>query len=147
MDIINHRGHLIFDGCDTVELVRTYGTPLYVFSETDIVEKCRAIRSEFLEKYENTRAAYAAKAFCTLGMVKLMEREGMCLDVVSGGELYTALQAGFPPERIEFNGNNKLPAELQQAVEAGIGRVIIDGLQELSLLESICSAQGRSSSA
>lgn len=143
MDIINHRGHLIFDGCDTVELVRTYGTPLYVFSETDIVEKCRAIRSEFLEKYENTRAAYAAKAFCTLGMVKLMEREGLCLDVVSGGELYTALQAGFPPERIEFNGNNKLPAELQQAVEAGIGRVIIDGLQELSLLESICSAQGR----
>ena len=78
-----------------------------------------------------------------MGMVKLVEREGLCLDVVSGGELYTALQAGFPPERIEFNGNNKLPAELEMAVEAGIGRIIVDGLQELSLLEGICAARGR----
>ena len=143
MEITSREGRMFIEGCGAEDLARAYGTPLYVYSEPDIVDKCRGIRREFLDKYEDTRAAYAAKAFCTMGMVKLVEREGLCLDVVSGGELDTALQAGFPPERIEFNGNNKLPAELEMAVEAGIGRIIVDGLQELSLLEGICAARGR----
>ncbi|MCI2105117.1 MAG: diaminopimelate decarboxylase [Intestinimonas sp.] len=135
-------GILFFDGCDTTALAAQYGTPLYIFSETEIVSRFSELRSCFLEKYYNTRVAYACKAFCTPAMLRLVMREGMCIDVVSGGELYTALRAGFPPERIEFNGNNKLPSELELAVDAGIGRIIIDGLQELPLLESICRKKG-----
>ena len=131
--------HLYFDGCDTVKLAEKYGTPLYVLSYTDILNKIGEVKKSFLDRHENTRAAYAAKAFCTLAMLKIVEKEGLCLDVVSGGELYTAIQAGFPAERIEFNGNNKQPAELEMAIDYGIGRLIIDGLQELKLIESICA--------
>lgn len=136
-------GTLHFDGCDTAQLAKEYGTPLYVFSETEMVGRLRELKTNFLEKYSNTRVAYACKAFCTPAMLKLIQREGLCIDVVSGGELYTAIRAGFPPEGIEFNGNNKLPSELEMAVEYGIGRIIIDGLQELELLESICKRQGK----
>lgn len=134
-------GTLYFDGCNTLELAKQYGTPLYVFSETDIVSRFDALRTSFLEKWPGSRVAYACKAFCTPAMLALVAREGMCIDVVSGGELYTAIQAGFPPERIEFNGNNKLPSELELAIQYGIGRIIIDSLQELSLIEKICEAQ------
>lgn len=134
---------LYFDGCNTVELAEKYGTPLYVMSETSIVEKCREIRNTFLNKYERTRAAYASKAFLTLSMCKIIEREGLCIDVVSGGELYTAVKAGFPAERIEFNGNNKTIEELESAVDYGIGRIIVDGLDELGLIEKICMKKGR----
>ena len=134
---------LYFDGCSTVELARQYGTPLYVFSESEIVRRCSELRRCFLTVWPNTRAAYACKAFCTPAMLRLVQREGLCIDVVSGGELYTAIQAGFPAERIEFNGNNKLRAELELAVDYGIGRVILDGLQELPLLEEICAARGK----
>lgn len=136
-------GQLYWDGCSAQDLAETYGTPLYVFSQSAIEAECRAIRDCFLSRYENTRAAYAAKAFSCLGIFRLMEREGFCLDVVSGGELYAALQAQFPPERIEFNGNNKQPEELEMAVEAGVGRIIIDGLDELPIIEELCRAKGR----
>jgi len=134
---------LYFDGCNTVELAEKYGTPLYVMSETAIVEKCREIRDTFLNRYERTRAAYASKAFLTLAMCKIIEREGLCMDVVSGGELYTAIKAEFPAERIEFNGNNKSVEELELAVDYNIGRIIVDGLDELSLIEKVCRKKGR----
>lgn len=134
---------LYFDGCDTRALAKKYGTPLYVFSETDMVGRFSELRRDFLSKWENTRVAYACKAFCTTAMLKLVQREGMCIDVVSGGELYTAIQAGFPAERIELNGNNKLVAELELAVEYGIGRIIIDSLQELAYIEAICKEKGK----
>lgn len=136
-------GVLCFDGCNTVDLAHKYGTPLYVISETDIMEKFNELKRDFLSKYKNTRVAYACKAFCTKGMVKLCQREGMCIDVVSGGELYTAMEAGFPAEQIEFNGNNKLPSEIEMAVDYGIGRIIVDGLQELDIIESICREKGK----
>ncbi len=136
-------GVLYFDGCNTVELAHKYGTPLYVISQTDITEKFTELKRDFLSKYENTRVAYACKAFCTKGMIKLCQREGMCIDVVSGGELYTAMEAGFPAEQIEFNGNNKLPSEIEMAVDYGIGRIIVDGLQELDIIESICREKGK----
>lgn len=135
--------HLYFDGCDTVTLAQKYGTPLYVYSENAISKECSEIRECFLDRYENTRAAYACKAFSTLAMCRIMEREGFCLDVVSGGELYTAIRSGFPAERIEFNGNNKLPDELELAVDYGIGRIIVDGLTELARIESICRKLGK----
>ena len=112
-------------------------------SETAIVGKFSQLKEEFLDKYENTRVAYAAKAFFPMAMAKIAEREGMCVDVVSGGELYTALKAGFPPERIEFNGNNKLPDELRLAVKNGIGRIIVDGFSELEKIEEICKEENR----
>ncbi|MFA9422767.1 MAG: diaminopimelate decarboxylase [Sedimentibacter sp.] len=134
---------LYFDGCNTVELAQKYGTPLYVMSETAIVEKCSEIKNSFLNKYERTRAAYASKAFLTLSMCKIIQREGLCMDVVSGGELFTAMKADFPAERIEFNGNNKSVEELELAIDYNIGRIIIDGLDELSLIESICKEKGK----
>lgn len=136
-------GILYFDGCSTIELAEKYGTPLYVMSENDIEDKMQEIKGCFLNKYPNTRAAYASKAFCTMAMYKICEKEGFCIDIVSGGELYTAIKAGFPAERIEFNGNNKLPHEIEEALDYGIGRFIVDGLQEVVLLEAICKEKGK----
>ncbi|WP_291635911.1 diaminopimelate decarboxylase [Clostridium sp.] len=136
-------GILYFDGCNTLELVKEYGTPLYVMSETAIVDKCKEIRETFLKKYQRTRAAYASKAFLTLTMCKIIEREGLCIDVVSGGELYTAIKANFPAEKIEFNGNNKSIEEIELAINYNIGRIIVDGLDELSLIESVCKEKGK----
>lgn len=136
-------GVLYFDGCNTAELAKRYGTPLYVISRTDIEERFEELRRDFLSEYRNTRAAYACKAFCTKAMLKLCEAEGLCIDVVSGGELYTAISVGFPAERIEFNGNNKLASEIEMAVDYGIGRIIVDGLRELELIERICAEKGR----
>lgn len=131
-------GKLYFDGCDTTELAKQYGTPLYVYSENDMINRFDELKECFVNKYENTRVAYAAKAFFPIGMAKLVDKCGMCVDVVSGGELYTAIKAGFPAEKIEFNGNNKQPEELEMAIDYGIGRIIIDSLQELKLIEDIC---------
>jgi len=107
-------------------------------SETSIVEKCSEIRDTFLNKYERTRAAYAGKAFLTVAMCKIIDREGLCIDVVSGGELYTAIKSNFPAWKIEFNGNNKSIDELELAIDYNIGRIIVDGLDELKLIEEIC---------
>lgn len=136
-------GILYFDGCNTVELAKEYGTPLYVLSETAIVKKCSDIRDTFLNKYKKTRAAYAAKAFLTPAMCKIIEREGLCIDVVSGGEMYTAIKAQFPAERIEFNGNNKSIEEIEMAIDYNLGRIIVDGLDELSLIEKVCKEKGK----
>lgn len=136
-------GVLYFDGCNTVELAEKFGTPLYVLSETEIVERFDQLKKCFLDKYAGTRVAYASKALCTTAMYKLCEREGMCIDVVSGGELYAAAKANFPGEKIEFNGNNKLPEEIEAAIDYGVGRFIIDNAQELRLVEEICRRKGR----
>jgi diaminopimelate decarboxylase len=136
-------GTLYIDGCSAVSLAEEFGTPLYVMSESAITQRIQELKEGFINKYPNVRVAYAAKAFCTLAMCRLCHREGIGIDVVSGGELYTAIKAGFPPEAIEFNGNNKLPEEIEMAVDYGIGRFIVDGLQELSLIEKICKAKGK----
>lgn len=135
--------NLYFDGCNTVELAKKYKTPLYVISENEIVNRFNELKECFTEKYPNCRIAYASKAFCTLAMYNLCKRENVCIDVVSGGELYTAISAGFPSEHIEFNGNNKLPEEIEMAVDYEIGRFIVDGLQELELIERICKEKGK----
>ena len=137
------QGTLFFDGCDVTELARKYGTPLYVYSESVIESHFEELRRDFLDRWSGSRVAYAAKAFCTLGMCRLVRRAGLCIDVVSGGELHTALAAGFPPERIEFNGNNKLPQELELAISAGVGRIILDGAGELERIERLCAAMDR----
>ena len=136
-------GRLFFDGCDTVELAKEYGTPIYVYSKTDIVSRINEIKECFINPYPKNRIAYAAKAFCCMGMYKLCELEGISMDVVSGGELYTAMKAKIPPHLIEFNGNNKLPKELEAAIDYGIERIVIDGEQELDLIEEICKKKDK----
>jgi len=130
---------LYIDGCNSVKLVEKYGSPLYVYSESDILARCKALKNDFLLRYKNTRVAYASKAFLNTYMCKLMEKEGMCIDVVSGGELYTAIKASFPAEHIEFNGNNKSREEIEMALNYGIGRFIVDSEVEIDFLEEICS--------
>ena len=141
--IETRNGTLFFDGCDTTRLAQKYGTPLYVYSQTAIEARFAELRRDFIERWPGARVAYAAKSFFCLGMARLVAQAGMCLDVVSGGELRTALAAGFPAERIEFNGNNKLLDELELAVENGVGRIIVDGAHELEDIEAICRAKGR----
>lgn len=129
---------LYFDGCDTTELAKKYGTPIYVMSQNGIEERINELKEQFTNKYPRTRIAYASKAFCTEGMYAILKKAGVCIDVVSGGEIYAAKQAGFPAEHVEFNGNNKLPKEIDAAVKYGVGRIIVDGLQELPLIIESC---------
>ncbi len=141
--IETRNGTLFFDGCDTTQLAQKYGTPLYGYSQTAIEELFAELRRDFIDGWPGARVAYAAKSFFCLGMARLVANAGMCLDVVSGGELNTALAAGFPAERIEFNGNNKLISELELAVESGVGRIIVDGAHELEDIEAICKVKGK----
>ena len=134
---IHENGHLMFSGCDTVELAKKYETPLYVVSEDCIRDKCRELKRDFLQKYDNTKVLYASKAFITVAMCKIINEEGVGLDVVSSGELYCALKAEFPAERIYFHGNNKTEEEIRFAVENNIGCMVIDNLHEMELLQKI----------
>jgi diaminopimelate decarboxylase len=134
---------LYIDGCSCSDLAEKYGTPLYVYSENTILQKLDEIKKSFLEKYPNTHAAYACKAFCTIYMCKLLKDQGFWLDVVSGGELYTALKADFPAEKIEFNGNNKSRDELEMALENNIGRIVIDNVAELYYINDLCKEKNK----
>lgn len=135
---VNEKGHLTLGGADTVELAKEYGTPLYVFDENDIRNNCRRFKDAFYKYYGgNARVYYASKAFSCKEMYRIVKDEGICTDVVSGGELYTALAAGFPAEKIGFHGNNKTPDELKYALQNKVGRIIVDNMTELYLLNEI----------
>lgn len=140
---INQKGHLEIGGCDVVDLAYRYGTPLNIMDESLVRTRCRYYLQSMEKHYPNFEVIYAGKAFLTTAMCRLLEEEGMSLDVVSGGELYTALQADFPPDRIFFHGNNKTTGELEMALEAGIGRFIVDSFSELHLLESLAGKMGQ----
>lgn len=124
-------------GCDTVELADKFGTPLYVLDEQLIRERCRAYVDAFSRTGVDFQIAYASKALCTMAICRIVEEEGLSLDVVSDGELYTALKAGFPASRIQFHGNNKTTRELEMALEAEIGCIIVDNFTELHMLEQL----------
>lgn len=130
---VNGKGHLEIGGCDTVELARKFGTPLYVIDEALFRQKCREYYRELIEK-NKAEVVYAAKALLTTAICRLIEEEGLSLDIVSGGELYTALQAGFPVSRLYFHGNNKSAAEIKLALEAGVGCFVVDNPYELEML-------------
>lgn len=131
---INDKGHLEIGGCDTVDLAKNFGTPLYVMDESKIRENCRDYMESIRKVYPDSEVVYAGKAFLTKAICCLIYQEGLGLDVVSGGELYTALHAGFPPERIYFHGNNKSREELLFALRNGVGQIIVDSLMELETL-------------
>ncbi|NLA76663.1 MAG: diaminopimelate decarboxylase, partial [Clostridiales bacterium] len=141
---INEYGHLTIGGADTVALARKYGTPLMVYNRDAIVANCRAFTESMNENYDgNGRVLYAGKAFSCKEMCRICRDEGMGLDVVSGGELYTAIKADFPMDRVCFHGNNKTEKELSEALEAGVGRIIVDNTEELQLLNKKAAALGK----
>ena len=141
---VNEQGHLTVGGMDTVELTKEYGTPLYIMDEGLIREHCRSFR-ESMDKYYGGQGlvCYASKAFCCKAMCRIMLEEGLGLDVVSEGELYTALSVGFPPEKLCFHGNNKTDHELSYALENGVGRIIVDNIYELERLDRLAEKTGR----
>ncbi|HWQ42355.1 MAG TPA: diaminopimelate decarboxylase [Desulfosporosinus sp.] len=141
---VNQQGHLEIGGCDTVDLAKQFGTPLYIMDEANIRDICRQYHSSFVKGLENTEVIYASKAFSTLAMCRIIDEEGLGLDVVSGGELYTALQANFSAERIYFHGNNKSPEELTMAIKAGVGRIVVDNFYEMSILNDLAKELNRS---
>ncbi len=141
---INNRGHLVFAGFDTVELAREYGTPLYVMDERMIRDTIAMYRVS-MENYYQGRGlvCYASKAFSCKHIYRVCREEGIGADAVSMGELYTAMEAGFDPALICYHGNNKTPAELEYALDCGVGRIVADSFRELDLLEEIAARKGR----
>ena len=137
-------GHLEIGHCDSVELAKEYGTPLYIIDEELVRKNCRMFKENFKSDYVETEVIYASKAFLNLAICKLMEEEGLSLDVVSGGELYTALKSSFPTEKIYMHGNNKTEDELRLAISSNIGRIIVDNRYELEIIECLCEELDKS---
>lgn len=140
---INKHNHLEIGGVDSVDLAKEFGTPLYVMDEATIRNRCRQYIDSFRKYYPNTDIAYACKALCTAGILKVVDSEGMCFDVSSGGEVYTALKSGCDPKKFYFHGNNKTIAELKMALEVGVGRIMVDTTQEIINLDEITKELGQ----
>ncbi|MEE1124645.1 MAG: diaminopimelate decarboxylase [Acutalibacteraceae bacterium] len=141
---VNENGHLTIGGCDTIELAKEFGTPLYVMDENTIRNTCKSYVNSISKYYNgNGLPLYASKALSCKALVQLVNSENMGLDVVSGGEIYTAMQAGFPAEKIQFHGNNKTEAELSMALDYNIGKIVVDNLYELELLNRIAGEKGK----
>lgn len=141
---INEKGNLTFSGVDTVSLAKKFGTPLYAMNENGIRNNCKAFKNS-IDKYYNGNGLilYASKAFCCKEMCRIVDSEGLGIDVVSSGELQTALSVGFPANKIYFHGNNKQYFELQQAIEAGIGCIIADNIEELYDIGEIANEKNK----
>ena len=141
---VNEKGHLTIGGCDTLELAKEFGTPLYVMDEATIRNTCKSYVNSIKTHYDGKGLPmYASKALSCKALVQLADSENMGLDVVSGGEIYTAMKANFPPEKIQFHGNNKTEAELRMALDYNIGKIIVDNLYELELLNKIAGEKNK----
>src|SRR5437763_1142257 len=134
--------HLKLGGCDAVALAKQFGTPLYVYDETTIRARCREYRAAIEAVYPDALVLYASKAYSAPMILQIVRQEGLGLDVVSGGELFTAREVGVPPELIYFPGNNESPDELAMALDSGVGRVVVDSFHELDLLDGLAAARG-----
>ncbi len=140
---VNDAGHLTLGGCDAVELAREFGTPLYVFDDETLRQRCGEFVSEFSRRHADTLVVYAGKAYLGRALAAIVADEGLGLDVVSGGELAIAASVGFPPERIYFHGNNKLEEELREALDYDVGQIVIDNFHEMHLLNAVAQGAGR----
>ena len=140
---INGKGHLELGGADCVELAEKFGTPLYLFDEWYIRKMMGIYRDTIAKKYDgNGMVLYASKAFSCQAIYRIADEEGIGVDVVSGGELYTALKAGFPAERIYMHGNNKLDYEIGEALDAGIGCIVADAYSEIDKIDAEAAKRG-----
>lgn len=137
-------GHLIIGGCDALELAKEFDTPLYVFDEAYIRSMMRVYKKTIESRYGgNGNVLYASKAFSCEAVYRIAQQENIGCDAVSGGELYTALKAGFNPANIYVHGNNKLFYELEEAVDAGVGGIVLDSISEAEVLDGICRAKSK----
>jgi diaminopimelate decarboxylase len=139
---VNERGHLEIGGCDAVELAAEFGTPAYVVAEDDIRARARAFRSGLRARHADSEVLFASKAFPCTAVYELVASEDLGADVASGGELYLALRGGVDPARIHLHGNAKSEAEIGQALEAGVGYVVLDGFDDLARVERIAAERG-----
>jgi diaminopimelate decarboxylase len=133
---LNEHGRLEVGGCDVVELAAEFGTPAYVYAEDDMRARARAFVEAFRTRTERFEVIYASKAFPCTAVYRLFSEEGLSADVASGGELHLALAAGMDPKRLYMHGNNKSPAELDYALESGIGHIVVDSFDEIERLRS-----------
>jgi diaminopimelate decarboxylase len=136
-------GHLQIGGCDVVDLAQQFGTPLYIFDDATLRAQCRGYIDPLTAAYPDSLAIYACKAFINPALARIMDQEGMGLDVVSGGELFVAHRSGFPMHKVYFHGNNKSSQELAMALDLGVGRIVIDNLHEMALLDHLAMGKGR----
>lgn len=134
---INAKNHLEIGGVDTVDLVQKYGTPVYVYDIARVKEQADKFKKTFKQRNVKAQVAYASKAFSSLALYQILAKEDVSLDVVSGGELYTAIQAGFPSQRIHFHGNNKSESEIEAALDYQIGCFVVDNFYELEMLDRL----------
>jgi diaminopimelate decarboxylase len=134
--------HFFFHGVDTAELAGTYGTPLYVVSEDEITTRIREIKSRFDNRHERCHTHFASKAFLTKDMLRILKREGVGLDVVSGGELYMAREMEFPADEIAFHGNCKTESEISEGLDYGVGKFVCDSLGEIKLIDEMARSRG-----
>jgi diaminopimelate decarboxylase len=140
---VNRQDHLEVGGCDVVELVQQFGSPLYILDEVTLRTACRQYRQAFDRYYAGEAlVVYASKAWNCLAVCAIANQEGLAIDVVSGGELYTAIQAGIVPERLYFHGNNKSVEELQLGLDVGC-QIVVDNWLELKTLASLTTNQSR----
>ena len=140
---INEKGHLTIGGADAVELARTYGTPAYILDENVIRENCRIYKKAAAEYFgDDALPLYASKALCFAGVYRIAAEEGLGVDCVSGGELYTARAAGFPAERIYFHGNNKTDRDISDAMDMGVGTFVVDNSDELGAVSAEAVRRG-----
>ena len=138
---INQAGHLTIGGVDSLKLAKEYGTPLVVYDVSQIRNQIRAFKKVFEEEQVNYAVSYASKAFASIAMYQVANEEGAYTDVVSAGELYTAMKANFPMERVSFHGNNKSKEELEMAVKNHVGKIMIDNFYEINLLNQVLEEQ------
>ncbi|MBE6776481.1 MAG: diaminopimelate decarboxylase [Ruminococcaceae bacterium] len=141
---VNSAGHLTFAGQDTVELAREYGTPLYLMDENRIREKCRIYLKAMKEAFgEESQPVYAGKAACFKYIYRIMKEEGMGIDLVSPGEIYTAHSQGFPMENSFFHGNNKTDADIAYAMDCGVGYFMVDNMYEIKAINAMAGERGQ----
>ena len=131
---LNERGRLEVGGCDVIELAAEFGTPAYVYAEDDMRARARAFVEAFRARTEHFEVIYASKAFPCTAVYRLFSEEGLSADVASGGELHLALAGGMDPRRLYLHGNNKSPAELEYALESGVGQIVVDSFDEIERL-------------
>lgn len=141
---VNSHGHLTIGGADTVNLAKAFGTPLYVMDENQVRKHCKSFKDSIDRFYGGKGlVCYASKAFSCKEMYRIVASEGLGVDVVSGGELYTAMEAGTDPKKICFHGNNKTVEELKMALSYGVGRIVADNIYEMQTLDALCAEYGK----
>ena len=139
---VSDAGRLSIGGCDVRDLVEEYGSPLYIYDEETLRDICRDFVGSFAAEYEQTHIEYSSKAFANPTVSKIVEEEGLDMDVVTGGELAVAIASDFPAERMNFHGNNKGREELTEALQYGIGLITLDSFAEIDLLNDVAGELG-----